>query len=275
MFDFEWLNFIIQYDLNNLPIWGIAAVITYFFILILSLEKGVNKGIPIDYSFHLVTFSTIGSLLGGRFVYLLIYQQNIDWASILNWNDIFYKGNLNIVGGYLGGLLLSWFYLRGFDVVSSTKKSWLIFFDSFLEVIPIGLTFGYIGVFLSNINKGLESSADYPWLVFFNGKQIHPWGLYLAFGYLILFTILYTLNSRTYSFRRPGYITSFFVVGASIIHFVVDFWQSPSYQYGLPRIAGLTTTQWFASITICVAIIVVLLFRSKIETVYSEENIEV
>lgn len=275
MFDTEILALLSQYDFNNsLPLWGISAAVTYFFTLILSLEKGARKGISIEYSFNLVAASAIGALLGGRIVYLLIYKQAIDWTSILNWNEIFYKGNLSIVGGYLGGLALAWFYLRGFDVVSKSKKTWITFFDSFLSVVPLGLTFGYVGVFFSDINKGLESNSSYPCLFYFNNTRVHPWGVYLAVGYLILFMILYVLNRRMYGFRRPGYITSVFVIGASINHFIGDFWQTFNYQYGLPRILGLTVTQWFACIVFLSAVITVLLFKSKSEIIYSDENIK-
>lgn len=275
MFDFDLFNLLSQYDFdNNLPVWGIAAGITYFFTLILALEKGARKGISIEYSFNLVAVSATGALLGGRIAYLLIYQQPLEITSLLNWNEILYKGNLNIVGGYVGGLVSAWFYLRGFDIVAKSEKSWVTFFDSFLSVIPLGLAFGYVGVFLSNINKGLESSSSYPWLFSFNAKQIHPWALYLAVGYLILFMVLYILNGLMYSFRRPGYITSVFVIGVSIIHFFVDFWQTYNPQYGLPRMFGLTITQWFSTITILLAILAILLFRSKGKIIYSEENIQ-
>ncbi|MEY3471078.1 MAG: prolipoprotein diacylglyceryltransferase [Candidatus Parcubacteria bacterium] len=265
MIDLNLFDLVSQYN-TNFPAWGVAFLFSYCLILILSLEKGARKGIILEDVFNLVLVATIGALLGGRVSYLLIYQQNVDWPTILSWGEIFYKGNMNIVGGYLGGIVAAWFYLKAFDVVERAEMSWLRFFDSFLYIIPLGLSFGYIGVFFSNIYKGSQALADYPWLLPFNDSYIHPWGLYLSIGYLIIFVLLYVLNQRIYNFRRPGYITTVFLILVSSMHFIVDFWQTSNIQYGLPRVIGLTITQWFSLSILFVTGLVALFLRARAHT---------
>jgi prolipoprotein diacylglyceryltransferase len=259
---YQVIDLFTQYQ-SNFPIWGFAAVFSFCLILILSLEKAVRKGVSGDDIFGLVSITGIGGLLGSRIAYLLTHQVNIDFVSTLSWGEVFYKGHLNIVGGYLGAVIVGWFYLQGFSVLQRSKMSWLRFFDTFLYIIPLGLAFGYIGVFFVSISKGAITNQAYPWVFPMNDGYIHPWGLYIAAGYLFLFMILFILNQRLYEFRRPGYLTSVFVLGVATIHFFADFWQNIDLAYGDPRIIGLTLTQWVSLIIIFITGLTILFRRAR------------
>jgi phosphatidylglycerol:prolipoprotein diacylglycerol transferase len=258
----ELIDLFYQYQ-SNVPIWGFAAVFSFCLILVLSLEKAKRKGVLGDDIFGLVSVTALGGLLGARIGYLYVYQANIDFVSTLSWGEVFYKGHLNIVGGYLGAVITGWFYLQGFAVLQRSKMTWLRFFDTFLYIIPLGLAFGYIGVFLVSISKGAITNQAYPWVFPMNGYYIHPWGLYIAAGYLFLFMILFILNQRLYEFRRPGYLTSVFVLGIASIHFLADFWQNTDFLYGDPRIIGLTITQWVSLIVIFITGLTLLFRRAR------------
>jgi phosphatidylglycerol:prolipoprotein diacylglycerol transferase len=258
----ELIDLFYQYQ-SNVPIWGFAAVFSFCLILVLSLEKAKRKGVLGDDIFGLVSVTALGGLLGARIGYLYVYQANIDFVSTLSWGEVFYKGHLNIVGGYLGAVITGWFYLQGFAVLQRSKMTWLRFFDTFLYIIPLGLAFGYIGVFLVSISKGAITNQAYPWVFPMNGYYIHPWGLYIAAGYLFLFMILFILNQRLYEFRRPGYLTSVLVLGIASIHFLADFWQNTDFLYGDPRIIGLTITQWVSLIVIFITGLTLLFRRAR------------
>jgi len=251
-----------QYQ-SDIPIWGSVAALSFCLILILSLEKAKRKGVAGDDIFSLVSVTALGGLLGARIAYLYIHQADINFFSTLSWGEVFYKGHLNIVGGYLGAVITGWFYLQGFAALQRSKMSWLRFFDTFLDIISLGLAFGYIGVFLVSIEKGAISNNYYPWVFPMNDSYIHPWGLYIAAGYLFLFMILSILNKRLYEFRRPGYLTSVFVLGVSTIYFLADFWQTTDLAYGDPRIIGLTITQWVAIIVIFITGLTLLFRRAR------------
>lgn len=259
---YQVVDLITQYQIN-FPIWGAAALFSFCLILILSLEKAKRKGISGDDIFGLVSVTALGGLLGARIAYLLIYQTNVDFVSTLSWGEVFYKGHLNIVGGYLGALIAGWFYLQGFAALQRSKMTWLRFFDTFLYIIPLGMAFGYIGVFLVSMSKGAISNQVYPWVLPMGDSYIHPWGLYIAAGYLFLFMILFIINQRVYEFRRPGYLTSVFVLGVTTIHFLADFWQTTDLAYGNPRIIGLTITQWVSLVAIILTGLTILFSRER------------
>jgi prolipoprotein diacylglyceryltransferase len=262
MSSYQVIDIFTQYQ-SNFPIWGSAAVFSFCLILILSLEKAKRKGVPGDDIFGLVSITALGGLFGARIAYLLIHQANVDIVSTLSWGEVFYKGHLHIVGGYLGAVIAGWFYLHGFAALQRSKMSWLRFFDTFLYIIPLGMAFGYIGVFLVSIWKGAITNQVYPWVFAMGDSYIHPWGLYIAAGYLFLFMILFILNQRLYEFRRPGYLTSVFVLGVASIHFFADFWQTTDLVYGDPRINGLTITQWISLAVIFITGLTILFRRER------------
>jgi len=260
MLNLQFLEYLSEYTIN-LPIWGLSFLVSYVLILIFSLEKAARKGVPVKDIFNLVSIITVFAILGARIFYLTILQVDLNWSTIFNWSEIFYYGKLNIIGGYLGGLVSGWFYLQGFDAIKRSGMSWLRFLDTFLPIIPIGMIFGYIVILPITIDKGAVSTAEYPWLLLVGDTYVHPWALYISFGYIILFIIIAFLYDKFYDFRRSGYLTSFFIVGVSSIHFIVDFWHTTDLQYSILRFNGVTITQIAAIFIMIVATIFLLLIE--------------
>jgi prolipoprotein diacylglyceryltransferase len=256
------LEFFSAYNLN-LPIWGISFLFAYSLILILSLEKATRKGVPTKDIFNFVSIVAISSIIGARMVYLSIIQTDLDWVNVFSWGEIFYEGKLNIVGGYLGALVSGWLYLQGFDVIKRSGMSWLRFSDTFLPISSIGMMFGYIGIFFITVNKGALSTMSYPWIIMVGDNYVHPWSLYVALGYLILFTIISILYNKSYFFRKSGYMTGVFIIGISLIHFITDFWQTKDLQYGLSNINVLTLTQIVSLLTILITSFFLILIKTK------------
>ncbi|MGA1046483.1 MAG: prolipoprotein diacylglyceryl transferase family protein [Minisyncoccia bacterium] len=258
----EFLEYLGGYT-SNIPIWGISLVLSYLLVLIFSLEKAVRKGIPREDIFNVVSISFIFGLISARIMYLYIMQENLDFLNIFNWKAIFYQGELSVVGGYLGGLLSGWMYLQGFNAMYRFKISWLRFFDTFLPIIVIGMIFGYLGIFSITFNKGALSTAEYPWLIMSGDNYVHPWALYVTIGYLILFIIISRLYNKLYSTTISGYITTYFVIGVSLIHFITDFWRTTNLQYSGSRINGLTISQLIFLFIIFITILVSLFIKTK------------
>lgn len=252
------LQFLGNYQFN-FPIWGASVLFAYTLVLILSLERATRKGISTSDIFTLANMTILGSIIGGRILYLYTQQSLIDWQTVFSWGEVFYAGNLNIIGGYLGGIIVAILYIQSFSIIHRAKMSWLRFSDTFLYIIPIGMVFGYIGIFFNSIEKGALSDISYPWLIQIGDSLVHPWALYVAFGYLILFIILSLFNKQFYQFRRPGYLTVFFILGISLIHFITDFWHIHNLDTDILRLGGLSITQIItAGIAILTSIIVLL-----------------
>ena len=262
MLNFQFLEFLSEYNFN-LPIWGISFLFAYSLVLILSLEKATRKGVPTKDIFNLVNIVAISSIIGARMVYLAILQTDLDWENVFSWGEIFYEGKLSIVGGYLGSLVSGWFYLQGFDAIKRSGMSWLRFCDTFLPIVSIGMIFGYIGTFFVTVNKGSVATMPYPWLIMVGDDYVHPWALYIALGYLILFVLTSILYHQYYIFRKPGYLTGFFLIGISLIHFITDFWQVKDLQYELSNINGFTLTQVVSLLIILIASLGLIFINTK------------
>lgn len=263
MFNLQFLEFFNTYDFK-LPFLGVLFLFVYSLMLIFTLEKASRHGVSRKDIFNLVTIVAISGIVGGRIVYLYASSQlGMNWLSILDLREIFYKGNLNIVGGYLGGVIFGSFYLQGFDALRKSGMSWLKFFDTFLPIVPIGMIFGYLGLFFVTINKGAVSEITYPWVVMNGGNDVHPLALYISFGYLILLIIISILYNKLYNLKKSGYLTLTFIIGVSFIHFITDFWQTTDLKYGLPRIMGLTITQIVALLVLLIISSTLVFLRNK------------
>jgi phosphatidylglycerol:prolipoprotein diacylglycerol transferase len=262
MLNLQFLEFLSEYNLN-LPIWGISFLFAYSLVLILSLEKATRKGVPTKDIFNLISIVAISSIIGARIVYLAILQTDLVLENIFSWGEIFYEGKVNIVGGYLGALVSGWFYLQGFDTIKKSKMSWLRFCDTFLPIVSIGMIFGYIGIFFSSVSKGVVSLEYHPWLIIWGDNYIHPWALYVALGYVILFIIISILYNKSYVFRKPGYLTGCFLIGISLIHFITDFWKAQDLQYGTAQINGFTLTQVVSILIILITSLGLIFIKTK------------
>ena len=263
MLNLESFGFLEVLNNLNLPIWLVSFIFSYSLTLILSLEKATRKGIPTKDIFNLVSIVAISSIIGARMMHLAIIQTDINWVNVLSWGEIFYDGKLNIMGGYLGGFIAACFYLQGFDAIKRSGMSWLRFFDTFLPVLSIGMTFGYIGMFFVNINNGIITSTQYPWLVMMGDSYVHPWALYVAVGYLLLLSIQSIVYNMSYRFRKSGYMTVLFVLGVSSIHFITDFWKNTDTQEGMSIISGLTITQVFSLGIFLITLIGLIMIKIK------------
>jgi phosphatidylglycerol---prolipoprotein diacylglyceryl transferase len=263
MFNLQFLDFLNTYDFK-LPYLGALFIFVYSLMLIFTLEKASRHGFPKKDIFNLVTIVAISGIIGARISYLYTFSQlNINLMNIVDLRDIFYKGNLSIIGGYLVALIIGCFYLKGFDVLRRAGMSWLKFFDTFLPIVPIGMIFGYLGLFFVTVNKGAISEITYPWVVMSGGNYVHPWALYISFGYLILLIIISILYNKFYNLNKSGYLTLTFVTGVNIIHFIADFWQTTDLKYGLPRIMGLTITQIVALLILLIISSTLVFLRNK------------
>ena len=174
----------------------------------------------------LITYLVIGIILGGRIGYAILYNPEYYLNNLLEilmiWN-----GGMSFHGGLVGVILAT--------LVFSKKKniSSYVFLDLISLSAPIGLFFGRIANFINSELYGRET--DILWSVKFvtvDNLQRHPSQIYEAiFEGLILFLILNYLAKKDI-FKKPGLISSIFLILYSCFRFILEFFRTPDAHIG-------------------------------------------
>lgn len=195
----------------------------------------------------LVTWATLGIILGGRLAYVLFY----DPARFLQHpGDIvkLWEGGMSFHGGVIGVSLAIILMAR------RHKLDWLRIHDYVACVVPIGLGLGRLANFVNGELWGRPTDAS--WGVIFPGAPgdlpRHPSQLYeFALEGVVLFVVLWFLFYKTDARRKPGMLVGTFLLGYGLARFFVEFFREPDVQLGtlswgltmgqtltLPMIAG-------------------------------------
>ena len=113
------------------------------------------------------------------------------------------------------------------------KVDYLIFLDLVSLAAPIGIFFGRIANFINSELYGRPT--DIAWSVKFqviDNVNRHPSQLYEAFFEgIILFIILNYLSRKNY-IKKPGLISSLFLIFYSLFRFLIEFFRNPDPQIG-------------------------------------------
>ncbi len=174
----------------------------------------------------LLTYIIIGIILGGRFGYVLFY--NFEYY-LKNFYEIFmiWNGGMSFHGGLIGVFISTLLFCK------KHKVDHYIFLDAISIVAPIGIFFGRIANFLNSELIGRET--DIFWSVKFvliDNISRHPSQIYEALlEGIILFLILNHLSKKE-SFKKPGLISSLFIIYYSFFRFVLEFFREPDQQIG-------------------------------------------
>jgi phosphatidylglycerol:prolipoprotein diacylglycerol transferase len=188
----------------------------------------------------LVTWVTIGVVLGGRLGFVLIYNPGyyVDHPleALMLW-----RGGMAFHGGLLGVIVavLVFCRVRGISPVAV--------FDILAGVVPIGLFFGRIANFINGELWGRPS--DVPWAMVFPGagpEPRHPSQLYqAALEGLVLFAIV-IVAVRMGALRRPGLALGIFGAGYGVARIIGEIFRQYDPQIGL--IFGVLTMGMILSI---------------------------
>ena len=175
----------------------------------------------------LIFWVMVGLLVGARLGELLFYHW-MEWGYYLSHPlEIIavWHGGMSFHGGLIGCFLAAVWHIR------RQKMPFLPVADAICLAAPVGLMFGRLGNFINGELFGRVS--DLPWaMVFPHGGPLarHPSQLYEAVleGPLLLL-ILWLARDRV----RPGAVMALFVVGYSVMRFLVEFVREPDPQIGL------------------------------------------
>ena len=189
-------------------------------------KKIIKDNILLNLFDDFITYLIIGIILGGRLGYALFYNLNYYFESPI---EIFmvWNGGMSFHGGLIGVIIASLIYSK------KHKIDHFIFLDLVALTAPIGIFFGRLANFINSELYGIP--AEVPWAVTFvqiDNLARHPSQLYEAFlEGIILFLILLHFRRKNY-LKKPGLISSLFLIFYSIFRFIVEFFRVPDEQLG-------------------------------------------
>jgi len=175
----------------------------------------------------LVTWVTIGVILGGRLGFVLIYNPGYyldhPLEALMLW-----RGGMAFHGGLLGVIVAVIVFCRVRGI------SALAIFDVLAGVVPVGLFFGRIANFINGELWGRPS--DLPWAMVFPGagpEPRHPSQLYQAAleGFLLFALVMVAI--RMGALRRPGLALGIFGAGYGLARIVGEAFRQYDPQIGL------------------------------------------
>ena len=176
----------------------------------------------------LVSNCMIGIIIGGRLGYVLFYNPEYYSNNLLEIFKI-WNGGMSFHGGFIGVI---------FAVVYSSKLfkiPILTFADLIAIVAPVGLFFGRLANFINGELFGRTTNHSFG-IIFPNGGDVprHPSQLYEAFFEgIVLFIILWVMMYIFDLLKKPGIISSLFILLYGVFRFFIEFFREPDQHIGL------------------------------------------
>lgn len=282
LFKIDWAPSEVFFTLGPLTIYWYSVMFIIAFSLGYYIVQKIyindNKSVTlVEPLFIYVVFGTlIGARLGEVFFYNWDYFQN-------NLIEIFLPIKKDVNSSFLFGIIDGWKFVgyRGLASHGATigiitsmfiykykfkYDSVLWIFDRIVIPIAIGGMFVRIGNFFNSEIVGNYTNSNFG-VVFLNNGEIfprHPAQLYEAFGYLLLFILLWNIYWKTNLKNYKGFIFGLFLTCLFSIRVLVE--NVKESQGGLEETFGvLSTGQWLSIPFIIIGI--TLMFCSRKKTV--------
>ena len=279
-FKIDWAPNEILFEVFSLTIYWYSVMFIIAFSLGYYIVQKIyitdNKSVTlVEPLFIYVVFGTlIGARLGEVFFYNWGYFQN-------NLIEIFLPIKKDINSSFLFGIIDGWKFVgyRGLASHGATigiitamfiykykfkYNSVLWIFDRIVIPISIGGMFVRIGNFFNSEIVGNYTNSNFG-VVFQNNGEIfprHPAQLYEAFGYLLLFILLWNIYWKTDLKKYKGFIFGLFLTCLFSIRMLVE--NVKESQGGLEDTLGiLSTGQWLSIPFIIIGIVLMLYSRRK------------
>ena len=281
LFKIDWAPNEILFEFGPLTIYWYSVMFIIAFSLGYYIVQKIyindNKSVAlVEPLFIYVVFGTlIGARLGEVFFYNWDYFQN-------NLIEIFLPIKRDINSSFLFGIIDGWKFVgyRGLASHGATigiitsmfiykykfkYDSVLWIFDRIVIPIAIGGMFVRIGNFFNSEIVGNYTNSNFG-VVFLNNGEIfprHPAQLYEAFGYLILFILLWNIYWKTNLKKHKGFIFGLFLTCLFSIRILVENVKE-SQGGGLEDTLGiLSTGQWLSIPFIIIGLCLMIYSRKK------------
>jgi phosphatidylglycerol:prolipoprotein diacylglycerol transferase len=171
-----------------------------------------------------LVWATLGTVIGGRLGYVLLYKPGYYLADPLQIL-VLWHGGMSFHGGALGVVVALFLYCH------RQRLDPLEFGDLLCCVVPLGLMFGRVANFINGELFGRPAPPDLPWAMTFPGGgplPRHPSQLYEALLEGLLLLIVMHLAWRQPRWRlRPGRLSGLFLVGYGVARMTAEFFRQP------------------------------------------------
>ena len=223
---------------------------------------------------YLFIFLILGVLIGGRLGHVFIYDLGSfvgHWEKILSVRN----GGMSFIGGILGVVIA---VLTFKTLYKLTRKEFLILFDLILLIVPLGIFFGRLGNYLNQELYGIIfTNPGRPERLINTLKSLHFLHIYpnvdanlrintnllsMLFEGLLLFITAATLLFNMLKKQKfsVGRISCFFVIGYSVIRFLLEYLRNDSQ---LEFITRCTKSQRFFVLFFLFGILLTILTQKK------------
>ncbi len=224
------------FEIRYYSLMYLLAITSGIFLL---RQEITRKGLALskDDVINLVLLSIFGGIICARLYYVAF---NWDYYGVhIKEIPAIWKGGLASHGGFIGGFIVAYLYLRHYRV-----PIWKIG-DSILPLIVMGEAFVRFGNFMNGEAHGVPTTL--PWgIVFpqgspagneFPNTPVHPTMLYQLFYNLMAFSVVwFGLRKKEY---KDGFVAAVTVIIYSIGRFFIEGLRADSLYLGPFRIAQI------------------------------------
>jgi len=213
----------------------------WYLVRLISLRPGAP--LARRHADDLITWATLGVILGGRIAYVLFYDTTRLFGPEGDWLHIFrlWEGGMSFHGGLIGVTVAMLLFAR------TEKLNFVRMADYVACTVPFGLFFGRLANFINGELWG--RTTDVPWAMVFPGAgplPRHPSQLYEAAGEgLLTFILLTWLFWRTSARLYTGLLSGVFLLSYGLVRFMVEFVREPDAQlHAFALSTGMSMGQW-------------------------------
>lgn len=226
----------------------------------------VNEKMSVEKLDPLFIYTVIATLLGARLGHFIFYEPGVfleDPLSVFlpfefspSFRFTGFQG-LASHGAAIGIIIAMYLYSKK---VIQKPIYWIL--DRIVIPVALGAIFVRLGNFFNSEIVGKPTNSDYGIIFSRLGEDFprHPAQLYEAFGYLIVFIILWNIYWKTNKKDQPWYLFGLFLVLLWSVRFIAEFFKRS--QGGFESALGMLSTGQWLSIPFIIAGLY-FMFRKK------------
>ena len=242
----EGINIFGKFTIHYYSLMWIAAFTIGHYVMKKIYQKESLSEESLD---SLFMYTILGTIIGARLGHVIFYQPELfkqDFLSVFlpfRFNPVFeFTGFRGLAShGAAIGIIYS-MYLYNKKVL---KKNILWILDRLVIPVSIGAVFIRMGNFFNSeiIGHKTDSIFGVVFKAIGETEPRHPGQLYEAFGYLIVFMIVYFTYWKTSKALKPGYMFGLFLTLLWVTRFIVEFFKEAQVAGREDWILGMNTGQ--------------------------------
>lgn len=229
--------------------YSLMFVIAFMLGLYLMKKIFINDNIPIEKLDSLFIYTIVATLLGARIGHFLFYEPEFFFKKPLEvllpfrfspkFEFTGYAG-LASHGAAIGIIIAMYFFSK-----NVLKKPILFILDRITIPVAIAGVFIRLGNLMNSEIIGKPTNSDYGFIFRQLGEDFprHPSQLYEAFGYLLVFILLWFVYWKTDKMKKSGYLFGLFFALLWSVRFFVEFFKEKQVEGGENWMLGLNTGQ--------------------------------